>query len=189
MDHLRMNGAYWGLTTLDLLDKLPSVSVDEVVSWLITCQHESGLYYLLYFCLPIEQRLGTERRCLWNSYCLSLLNMLVKSYMDTIGLNIGFFTFVFILIIRYHSVKKLTNGDFLNRWLCRKYWTWPPCFIYTECCTNLGPLWQTRHSWRCKSIKLYPLALTFFTNGVNFHITTMQIFYDRYHCGFLYTIY
>ncbi|CAG7911425.1 unnamed protein product [Brassica rapa] len=42
MDHLRMNGAYWGLTTLDLLDKLGSVSVDEVVSWLMTCQHESA---------------------------------------------------------------------------------------------------------------------------------------------------
>ncbi|KAJ0243357.1 Geranylgeranyl transferase type-2 subunit beta 1 [Hirschfeldia incana] len=42
MDHLRMNGAYWGLTTLDLLDKLGSVSVDEVVSWLMSCLHESG---------------------------------------------------------------------------------------------------------------------------------------------------
>ncbi|CAF1697161.1 unnamed protein product [Brassica napus] len=42
MDHLRMNGAYWGLTTLALLEKLGSVSVDEVVSWLMTCQHESA---------------------------------------------------------------------------------------------------------------------------------------------------
>jgi geranylgeranyl transferase type-2 subunit beta len=42
MDHLRMNGAYWGLTTLALLDKLGSVSEDEVVSWVMTCQHESG---------------------------------------------------------------------------------------------------------------------------------------------------
>ncbi|CAH8303542.1 unnamed protein product [Eruca vesicaria subsp. sativa] len=42
MDHLRMNGAYWGLTTLALLDKLGSVSVDEVVYWVMTCQHESG---------------------------------------------------------------------------------------------------------------------------------------------------
>ncbi|KAG2334243.1 hypothetical protein Bca52824_005423 [Brassica carinata] len=42
MDHLRMDGANWGLTTLALLDKLVSVSVDELVSWLLTCQHESG---------------------------------------------------------------------------------------------------------------------------------------------------
>ncbi|CAH2072937.1 unnamed protein product [Thlaspi arvense] len=42
MDHLRMNGAYWGLTTLDLLEKLGTVSEDEVVSWVMTCQHESG---------------------------------------------------------------------------------------------------------------------------------------------------
>ncbi|XP_013630808.1 PREDICTED: geranylgeranyl transferase type-2 subunit beta-like isoform X3 [Brassica oleracea var. oleracea] len=37
-----MNGAYWGLTTLALFEKLSSVSLDEVVSWLMTCQHESG---------------------------------------------------------------------------------------------------------------------------------------------------
>lgn len=49
MEHLRMNGAYWGLTTLDLLGKLHSVDVDEVVSWLMSCQHESGgssVFYL-----------------------------------------------------------------------------------------------------------------------------------------------
>ncbi|XP_059661412.1 geranylgeranyl transferase type-2 subunit beta 1-like [Cornus florida] len=42
MEHLRMNGAYWGLTTLDLLGKLETVDTDEVVSWVMECQHESG---------------------------------------------------------------------------------------------------------------------------------------------------
>ncbi|XP_018807570.1 geranylgeranyl transferase type-2 subunit beta 1-like isoform X1 [Juglans regia] len=42
MEYLRMNGAYWGLTTLDLLGKLDAVDVDEVVSWIMKCQHESG---------------------------------------------------------------------------------------------------------------------------------------------------
>ncbi|XP_052732600.1 geranylgeranyl transferase type-2 subunit beta 1 isoform X3 [Vigna angularis] len=42
MEHLRMSGAYWGLTALDLLGKLGSVDVDEVTSWLLSCQHESG---------------------------------------------------------------------------------------------------------------------------------------------------
>nr|POE64586.1 geranylgeranyl transferase type-2 subunit beta 2 [Quercus suber] len=42
MEHLRMSGAYWGLTTLDLLEKLDTVDVDEVVSWVMKCQHESG---------------------------------------------------------------------------------------------------------------------------------------------------
>ncbi|KAL3730493.1 hypothetical protein ACJRO7_027495 [Eucalyptus globulus] len=32
MEHLRLNGAYWGLTTLDLLGKLDTVDSDEVVS-------------------------------------------------------------------------------------------------------------------------------------------------------------
>ncbi|KAI3991027.1 hypothetical protein MKX01_016568, partial [Papaver californicum] len=42
MEHLRMSGAYWGLTTLDLLGKLGVVDRDEIVSWVMQCQHESG---------------------------------------------------------------------------------------------------------------------------------------------------
>ncbi|KAL0322452.1 UNVERIFIED_CONTAM: Geranylgeranyl transferase type-2 subunit beta 1 [Sesamum angustifolium] len=42
MEHLRVNGAYWGLTTLDILGRLDAVDQDEVVSWFMQCQHESG---------------------------------------------------------------------------------------------------------------------------------------------------
>ncbi|CAI9112907.1 OLC1v1013417C1 [Oldenlandia corymbosa var. corymbosa] len=42
MEHLRLNGAYWGLTTLDLLGKLNAVDQDEVIPWVMQCQHESG---------------------------------------------------------------------------------------------------------------------------------------------------
>ncbi|PRQ20298.1 putative protein geranylgeranyltransferase type II [Rosa chinensis] len=42
MEHIRMNGAYWGLTTLDLLGKLDTVDFNEVVSEVLQCQHESG---------------------------------------------------------------------------------------------------------------------------------------------------
>lgn len=44
MEHLRMNGAYWGLTALDILGKLNIVDADEVVSWVMSCQHESGKF-------------------------------------------------------------------------------------------------------------------------------------------------
>lgn len=47
MEHLRLNGAYWGLTTLDMLGKLNVVDQDEVVSWVMQCQHESGLCYMV----------------------------------------------------------------------------------------------------------------------------------------------
>ena len=43
MEHIRLNGAYWALTTLDILGKLNTVDQDEVVSWMMQCQHESGL--------------------------------------------------------------------------------------------------------------------------------------------------
>ncbi|CAL5362752.1 unnamed protein product [Camellia sinensis] len=42
MEHLRINGAYWGLSTLDLLGKIDEVNSEEVVSWVMMCQHESG---------------------------------------------------------------------------------------------------------------------------------------------------
>ncbi|KAL3730494.1 hypothetical protein ACJRO7_027496, partial [Eucalyptus globulus] len=38
-----LNGAYWGLTILDLLGKLGSADSNEVVSWILQCQHESHL--------------------------------------------------------------------------------------------------------------------------------------------------
>ena len=41
MEHLRINGAYWGLTTLDLLHKISAVfDAEEVVSWVMKCYHE-----------------------------------------------------------------------------------------------------------------------------------------------------
>ncbi|KAI8527235.1 hypothetical protein RHMOL_Rhmol12G0060000 [Rhododendron molle] len=42
MEHIRINGAYWGLTTLDLLGKIGAVDSKDVVSWVLECQHESG---------------------------------------------------------------------------------------------------------------------------------------------------
>ncbi|KAG8047982.1 hypothetical protein GUJ93_ZPchr0008g12609 [Zizania palustris] len=43
MEHIRLNGAYWGLTTLDLLHKLDAVDAGEVIQWIMSCYHpESG---------------------------------------------------------------------------------------------------------------------------------------------------
>lgn len=38
-----MNGVYWGLTTLDLLGKLDTLDSNEVIEWIMECQHDSGL--------------------------------------------------------------------------------------------------------------------------------------------------
>ncbi|CAL5445356.1 unnamed protein product [Camellia sinensis] len=48
MEHLRINGAYWGLSTLDLLGKIDEVNSEEVVSWVMMCQHESGGFGALF---------------------------------------------------------------------------------------------------------------------------------------------
>ncbi|KAG6482073.1 hypothetical protein ZIOFF_058700 [Zingiber officinale] len=38
IEHLRLNGAYWGLTTLDLLNEIEAVKPDEIVQWIMQCQ-------------------------------------------------------------------------------------------------------------------------------------------------------
>uniref|UniRef100_A0A0E0J9W5 Prenyltransferase alpha-alpha toroid domain-containing protein n=1 Tax=Oryza nivara TaxID=4536 RepID=A0A0E0J9W5_ORYNI len=44
MEHIRLNGAYWGLTTLDLLHKLHAVEADEFIEWIMSCYHpDSGI--------------------------------------------------------------------------------------------------------------------------------------------------
>uniref|UniRef100_A0A0E0D4L0 Uncharacterized protein n=1 Tax=Oryza meridionalis TaxID=40149 RepID=A0A0E0D4L0_9ORYZ len=43
MEHVRLNGANWGLTTLDLLYKLHAVEADEFIEWIMSCYHpDSG---------------------------------------------------------------------------------------------------------------------------------------------------
>lgn len=42
MEHLRMSGAYWGLTALDIMGRLGDMSPDEIVPWVIKCQDECG---------------------------------------------------------------------------------------------------------------------------------------------------
>jgi len=60
MEHIRLNGAYWGLTTLDLLHKLHAVDAAEVVDWIMSCYHpESGTSPLaqilaLFFLPPVN---------------------------------------------------------------------------------------------------------------------------------------
>jgi len=37
MKHIRLNGAYWSFTTLNLLHKLHAVDAAEVVDWIMSC--------------------------------------------------------------------------------------------------------------------------------------------------------
>ncbi|KDP46999.1 hypothetical protein JCGZ_02435 [Jatropha curcas] len=84
MEHIRMNGAYWGLTTLDLLGKLEAVDSNEVIEWIMQCQHESGMSDVV----GLQNEDGSFSRDTWSevdarfSYiaicCLSLLHCLDK---------------------------------------------------------------------------------------------------------------
>jgi geranylgeranyl transferase type-2 subunit beta len=41
-EHLRMSGAYWTLCGLSSLNELNSDRKEEIISWLLRCQHENG---------------------------------------------------------------------------------------------------------------------------------------------------
>lgn len=41
-EHLRMSGYYWGLTALSLLHHLPTAEKDDLIKWVLSCQHEDG---------------------------------------------------------------------------------------------------------------------------------------------------
>ncbi|CAL8159285.1 unnamed protein product [Prunus armeniaca] len=87
------DGAPLGLTTLDLLGKIHTVDADEVVSWVLQCQHDSDVAML-------QNKDGSFNGDIWGevdtrfSYiaicCLSLLHRLDKinvekavNYIDT----------------------------------------------------------------------------------------------------------
>ena len=63
-EHFRMSGVYWGLTALYLLDKLDAMEQEEVVSWVISCQHPCGGFG------------GSERHDAHLLYTLSALQIL-----------------------------------------------------------------------------------------------------------------
>jgi hypothetical protein len=47
-EHLRMNGIYWGLTALCLLDRQDALSREDMVAWVMSCWDEKqGRYVLL----------------------------------------------------------------------------------------------------------------------------------------------
>jgi geranylgeranyl transferase type-2 subunit beta len=41
-EHLRLQGIYWGITALDLMGRIEALPRDELIKYVVACQHESG---------------------------------------------------------------------------------------------------------------------------------------------------
>jgi prenyltransferase beta subunit len=41
-EHLRLQGIYWGITALDLMNHIDALPRDELIEYVCACQHESG---------------------------------------------------------------------------------------------------------------------------------------------------
>ncbi|XAR63547.1 Protein geranylgeranyltransferase type II [Bertholletia excelsa] len=111
MEHLRINGAYWGLTSLDLLGKIDAVDAEEVVAWVMKCQHESGGF---------GGNIGHDPHLLYTLSAIQVLslfdkiNMLdidqVSNYIAGLQNEDGSFSgdiFIFYLCLwKHHNLKK-----------------------------------------------------------------------------------
>lgn len=42
--HLRMSGVYWGLTAMSVLGAVDEMNIEEILEWVMRCQHPNGLY-------------------------------------------------------------------------------------------------------------------------------------------------
>ncbi|MCO5614022.1 hypothetical protein L7F22_068302 [Adiantum nelumboides] len=70
-EHLRMSGAYWGLTSMDLMGHLAEMDKEEIISWLLRCQHES--VSSLHFSWGFHRQGGLLMKCLDRFYVGHLL--------------------------------------------------------------------------------------------------------------------
>ncbi len=50
-----MSGAYWGLTAMDLMGHIADMDANEIVAWLLKCQHDCGTRPILGFSLFQEK--------------------------------------------------------------------------------------------------------------------------------------
>ncbi|CAG8626148.1 5443_t:CDS:2, partial [Scutellospora calospora] len=41
-EHLRLSGVYWGLTALDLMNNIDALKREDVVKYVVSCQHDNG---------------------------------------------------------------------------------------------------------------------------------------------------
>jgi geranylgeranyl transferase type-2 subunit beta len=41
-EHLRLQGIYWGITALDLMGHIDALPRDELIKYVVACQHENG---------------------------------------------------------------------------------------------------------------------------------------------------
>ncbi|CAJ1938513.1 unnamed protein product [Sphenostylis stenocarpa] len=88
------HGASWGLTALDLLGKLDTVDVDEAISWLLSCQHESGGF---------GGNVGHDPHILYTLSVVQVLALFDK--MDVIDVDKDY-----VALVGYHIVN-LQNED------------------------------------------------------------------------------
>nr|XP_027122959.1 geranylgeranyl transferase type-2 subunit beta 1-like isoform X2 [Coffea arabica]XP_027122960.1 geranylgeranyl transferase type-2 subunit beta 1-like isoform X2 [Coffea arabica] len=85
MEHIRLNGAYWALTTLDILGKLNTVDQDEVISWMMQCQHESDI-------AGLQNNDGSFSGDMWGEIdtrfsCVAILSLALLKRLDKINVE------------------------------------------------------------------------------------------------------
>lgn len=81
LDHLRMSGAYWGLTALDLLGSLQDMDEEAIVSWLLKCQDDCGGF---------SGNIGHDPHILYTLSAVQILALYDKLHMLDAGKVAGY---------------------------------------------------------------------------------------------------
>jgi len=155
MEHLRLSGAYWGSTALDLLENLtPWIQMKLFCGSCNASMSLVGSYLSLGFFLKYPQK-----TCgIWKNdqhFSSGLTDCLYYNNDHILGvISVALFIFYYSFTLR--DKVHVTYGCFY-KCLWWKPGTSSASAVYARCRASFGPFWQVTCSWHQQGDRLYPL--------------------------------
>ncbi|RIB05542.1 terpenoid cyclases/protein prenyltransferase alpha-alpha toroid [Gigaspora rosea] len=75
-EHLRLSGVYWGLTALDLMNNVDALNKEEVVKYVVSCQHDNGGF---------GGHIGHDPHLLYTHYAVLILQ--IEDSLDAVNVE------------------------------------------------------------------------------------------------------
>ncbi|CAG8488826.1 9390_t:CDS:2 [Dentiscutata erythropus] len=75
-EHLRLSGVYWGLTALDLMNNVDALNKEDVVKYVVSCQHDNGGF---------GGHVGHDPHLLYTLYAVQIL--VIEDSLDAVNVE------------------------------------------------------------------------------------------------------
>ncbi|CAG8707517.1 6632_t:CDS:2, partial [Cetraspora pellucida] len=75
-EHLRLSGVYWGLTALDLMNNVDALNREDVVKYVVSCQHDNGGF---------GGHIGHDPHLLYTLYAVQIL--VIEDSLDAVNVE------------------------------------------------------------------------------------------------------